>query len=72
MMKATVDRIEGGIAVLIDREDDTRHISIPVPLLPPGSREGDVITLTLERDEEATAVAKARVSGLVEKLRKHS
>jgi len=71
-MKATVDRIEEGIAVLIDREDDTRHISIPVPLLPPGCKEGDVITLTLERDEEETAAAKARVSGLVEKLRKRS
>ncbi|PKG32675.1 DUF3006 domain-containing protein [Methanoregula sp.] len=71
-MKANVDRIEEGIAILIDREDDARRISIPVPLLPPGSREGDVITLTLERDEDATAAAKARVSGLVEKLRKRS
>jgi hypothetical protein len=71
-MKATVDRIEEGIAVLIDRDDDTRRISIPVSLVPRGSREGDVITLTLERDEEATAAAKARVSGLVEKLRKRS
>ena len=71
-MKATIDRIEEGIAVLIDRDDDTRHIRIPVPLLPPGSKEGDVITLALERDEEATAAAMARVAGLVEKLRKRS
>ena len=71
-MKATVDRIEEGIAVLIDRDDDTRRISIPVTLLPPDCREGEVITLTLERDEESTAAAKARVSGLVEKLRKRS
>ncbi len=71
-MKATIDRIEEGIAVLIDREDDTRHISIPVSLLPPGCQEGDVITVMLERDEETTAAAKARVSGLVEKLRKRS
>ena len=71
-MKATIDRIEGRVAVLIDREDDTRHISIPASLLPPGSREGDILTLSLERDEEATAAARARVSGLVEKLRKRS
>lgn len=71
-MKATVDRIEEGIAVLIDRDDDTRHFSIPAQLLPPGCREGDVITITLERDEEETVAAKARVSGLVEKLRKRS
>lgn len=71
-MRVTVDRIETGIAVLIDRENDTRHISIPLSLLPPGSREGDILTLTLERDEESTAAAKARVSGLVEKLRKRS
>jgi len=71
-MKATVDRIEEGIAVLIDREDDTRHISIPAPLLPPGTREGDILTLTLACDEEATAAARARVAGLIEKLSKRS
>jgi len=71
-MKATVDRIEEGIAVLVDRKDDTRRISIPALLLPEGTCEGDIITLTLERDEGATAAAKARVSGLIEKLKKHS
>lgn len=71
-MKATVDRIEDGIAVLIDREDDARHISIPASLLPPDCREGDILTLTLERDDESTTLTKARVSGLVEKLRKRS
>jgi hypothetical protein len=71
-MKAMVDRIEEGIAVLIDRDDDTRRISIPAELLPPDSREGDILMITLERDEKATAAAKARVSGLVEKLRKRS
>jgi len=71
-MKATVDRIEEGIAVLIDRDDDTRRISIPAELLPPDSREGDILMITLERDEESTAAAKARVSDLVEKLRKRS
>jgi len=71
-MKATIDRVDNGFAILIDREDGTRHISIPAVLLPPGSREGDVITVMLERDEEATAAAKARISDMVEKLRKRS
>jgi hypothetical protein len=71
-MKATVDRIEEGIAVLIDREDDTRRISIPAPLLPPGTREGDILTFTVERDEEATAAARARGAGLIEKLSRRS
>nr|WP_321353260.1 DUF3006 domain-containing protein [uncultured Methanoregula sp.] len=69
-MKAAVDRIEGPVAVLIACEGEPARISVPVSLLPPGTREGDVVTLTLERDEAATKAAKETVSGLIEKLKK--
>ncbi|WP_321507258.1 DUF3006 domain-containing protein [uncultured Methanoregula sp.] len=67
-MKATVDRIEGSIAVLITREDEPVRLNLPVTLLPPGTREGDIVTLAIERDEDATRVAKERVAGLIGKL----
>ena len=69
-MKATIDRLESGIALLISREDETVHITLPVSLLPAGSREGDIVTITLERDDAMTTVTKERVSHLVEHLRK--
>jgi hypothetical protein len=68
-MRATIDRIEGTLAVLISREDESVRINLPVSLLPPGCREGDIVLITIERDTEATMAAKDRVSDRIEKLR---
>ena len=69
-MNVSIDRIEDGIAVLVMREDPRQRMTVPVALLPPGSGEGDILTLTLECDPAATAAARERVSGLIEKLKK--
>jgi hypothetical protein len=69
-MKVTIDRIEGTVAVLISREDESVRVNIPVSLLPPGCREGDILTILIERDRAATKAAQERVSGLIEKLKK--
>jgi hypothetical protein len=69
-MKATVDRIEGTVAVLISREDESVRVNVPVSLLPPGCREGDILTIRIERDGAATEAAQERVAGLIEKLKK--
>jgi len=71
-MKATIDRIDQGIAILIDREDDTLQFRVPVSLLPPASREGDILSVTFERDGAGTKEAKEKVSGLIQELRKCS
>jgi len=68
-MQVTVDRIESGMAILIGREDETLRISIPAKSLPEGCREGDILTLALERDEVATAEVRERVAAKIEKLR---
>jgi hypothetical protein len=70
MMNLTIDRIEEGIAVLIGREDETVRMTVPVSQLPPGSQEGDIIRLILEKDEPATTAARERVGGLISRLRK--
>lgn len=67
-MKAMVDRIEGTLAVLISCEDESVRLNLPAALLPPGTRDGDILTLSIGRDEEATRAAKDRVTGLVGKL----
>jgi hypothetical protein len=68
-MKAIIDRIEVGIAVLISSEDEPARITIPASLLPHDSKEGDVVIIGIERDEGATASSKVRVSSLIDKLK---
>jgi hypothetical protein len=69
-MKAAIDRIEEGIAVLIPRENEALPLHLPVSVLPPGCREGDIVTISVERDEAATDAARERVAGLVRRLEK--
>jgi hypothetical protein len=68
-MNLTIDRIEEGIAVLIGRDDETVRMTIPVSRLPPGSQEGDILSLAFTRDTSATSVARERARGLIEKMR---
>ena len=69
-MKVIIDRIEEEVAVLLMQDDPSGIIRVPVLLLPPGCREGDVLNLTLESDLRETASAKGRVGGLIDKLKK--
>ena len=53
--RLSLDRFEGKgkqIAVLVT--DDGESLNLPKSLLPPGTKPGDVLTLTLERDPAAT------------------
>ena len=67
-MKAVIDRFEGQLAVLLVGDENTKF-NIPINLLPAGCKEGDVLSISIERDPEATIQAKERVSGLMEKLK---
>jgi hypothetical protein len=69
-MKYIIDRIDDGIAVLIPPDGAGDHIRIPVAGIPSGSREGDVLTLTLRRDTVATRAAEKRVLGLIETMKR--
>ncbi|MFA4972466.1 MAG: DUF3006 domain-containing protein [bacterium] len=67
-MKFTVDRIEEGILVLLLRVDEGVKVEIP-SVLAPGICEGDIVDLTITKDETETDAAKQRVSSLIEKLK---
>jgi len=69
-MKATIDRIEGKMAVLLMGEDGKAKVNMPLSLLPEGSKEGDILSISIELDPEATEKAKERVAGMMEKLKK--
>ncbi len=54
-LRLSLDRFEGDrkqIAVLVS--DDGQTVSMPKSLLPPGTKPGDVLTFTLERDAGAS------------------
>ncbi|MCX6686432.1 MAG: DUF3006 domain-containing protein [Methanoregula sp.] len=71
-MKATVDSITGDVVRLITRDGELSQITIPRSLLPVGCREGDVVTISIEYDMEATSEAKNRAADLIDRLRKKS
>jgi hypothetical protein len=69
-MKAVIDRIENEIAVLLIGEDGKIRVNFPLSLLPDGSKESDILNISIERDTKATQQAKERTSSLMEKLKK--
>lgn len=68
-IKTTFDRIENTIAILLVRPEETTKISIPLSLLPEGTKEGDIMNIEITKDIQETERAKERVSSLLEKLK---
>lgn len=69
-MKAVIDRIEGNLAVVLLGEKGELKFNFPLSYLPEGSKEGDVLRISIERDLTATQETKQRVSSLMDKLKK--
>lgn len=69
-MKATLDRIEGDMAVLLVRDDESIRLNMPLALLPEGCREGDILNISVTKDEKATEDARARISSLQARLKR--
>ncbi|MDR7665503.1 DUF3006 domain-containing protein [Methanosarcina sp. Z-7115] len=67
--KVTFDRIEEGTAVLLVRDEEMVKINIPLFLLPPESKEGDILDITVVKEVKETEDVKERVSSLLEKLK---
>jgi len=70
-MKATIDRVEGSLAVLVSHERNPVTFNIPTSFLG-DCREGDIIDIVITRDPESTKAVKVRVSSLIEKLKQKS
>ena len=61
----TIDRFEGSMAVL---DWEGVIFSIPRGLIPAEAREGDVITLDIKVEKEATALRKKHINELEKRL----
>ncbi|MFY9200552.1 MAG: DUF3006 domain-containing protein [Methanosarcina flavescens] len=57
------------IAVLIVRDKETIKINIPLFLLPPESREENILNIITFRHVKETETAKERISSLLERLK---
>ncbi len=67
--RASLDRVEEGLAVLLLREDESIRFTLPRSLLPSDAREGDILEVAIRRDVAATAEARERVAERIERLR---
>jgi hypothetical protein len=69
LMKATIDRVEDKLAVLLIRNGESIKLNVPLILLPEGSKEGDILNISIQKDEMETEAAKNRVLSLIDKLK---
>lgn len=63
----TLDRFEGEYAVLLYGDED-RAVNWPQQLLPEGTAEGDILSMKIAKDEQATAEALAATEKLLKEL----
>jgi hypothetical protein len=70
MIRAVVDRIDEGVAVLILCGAAGKTITLPSSLLADGSKEGDIVSLSVQPDPDATQTDRAQVAATIERLRK--
>lgn len=67
-MRAFVDSVEDGVARVLLGEDESVTVTLPVAWLPEGVREGQVLRVTWEADEDGTEDAKKAVEDLYAQL----
>ena len=70
MIRAVIDRIDEGVAVLILCGAAGKTITLPSSLLPDGAKEGDIVSLSVQPDPDATQTERAQVAATIERLRK--
>ena len=67
-MRAFVDSVEDGVARVLLGEDESVAVTLPAEWLPEGIREGQVLRVTWEADEDGTEDAKKAVEDLYAQL----
>ena len=70
-MKATIDRIDGSMALLVTQDEDPVTFNLPAAFIGE-AREGDIVDITITRDPESTKATRERVSSLIERLKQKS
>jgi len=71
-MKVFVDRFENGAAVIALCDDETVQFDFPRKYLPAEAREGSILDLRFEIDEEASRQQQNRAEELLRELTEDS
>lgn len=67
-MKAKIDRIENGFAVILAGDEELK-MDVPLTLLPSGAKEGSLLNISFELDPGGEKLQREKIAGLLEKLR---
>lgn len=67
VIQATIDQIDAELAVLVS-EELSDPIYLPYSCLPPDAQEGDILLITISRQQTSTRKVKKEVARLIEKL----
>ncbi|MGI6113658.1 MAG: DUF3006 domain-containing protein [Mahellales bacterium] len=67
-MRAVVDRIENGQAVVLFGDDEIK-VDIPVRFLPEGIKEGNILRVEFTIDKEAERKQREKISQLLDSLK---
>lgn len=71
-IKAFVDRIESGLAVILLSDGSGVQFDLPLEYLPPGTEAGDHLLITFQLDPESREETLRRVAELRRRLTKDS
>ncbi len=68
-IKLIIDRFEGKIAILESQDKDPIIFNFPLHLLPQEAKEGTVLNISIDIDQEETKSRKDKIKNLLNKLK---
>lgn len=70
-MRAVIDRFEGDVAVLLFGDEEIK-VDFPRSLLPPGTKGGSWLTISMELDLEGEQGQREKISEQLKRLRERN
>lgn len=69
IIKLIIDRFEGKYAILESQDKDPIFFNFPLHLLPQEAKEGTVLNINIDIDQEETKRRKDKIQNLLNKLK---
>lgn len=69
IIKLTIDRFEGKYALLESQDKDPIIFNFPLHLLPQEAKEGTVLNINIDIDQEETKRRRDKIQNLLNKLK---
>jgi hypothetical protein len=71
-IKAFIDRIESGMAVILLSDDSGVQFDLPLEYLPPGTEAGDHLVITFQLDPESREETLRNIAEMKKRLAENS